>query len=668
MAPQLTQHSVKCPGAAVRLNKVVLASAAFLCFAPPAHAQSFNQFWAFGDSTTDTGWFAHASTGDTAIDALVKNALAAGGNAHFTGPGQGNAQILAGFFGLSANAANTPGGTNYAIGGAFDDSVLGPGFQNLFTGLSGPNPSLPSTATQIHNYLASVSGHANANALYLIGSGGNDATVAELIFGTNTAKANVFLVGEAGALVNSISLLKAAGAHYIVVTDEYIPPSAGATTIAYGKTLVAATWGGLAAAGVNFIPADTFSVIAAVEKNPLAFGITAPITSNACIAPTGWTLGSGYGFLCAPTTKPPPAGTDYGYLVSADATRTHLFMDSTHLTEAGQQIVADYIYSLIVAPSQMSFLGETAIRTTFQTIVGIQQQIALAERYRAPGWNVWMNGDLSYLKINNSFNGFPGDPGLPVSGTAGVDYKWSNGWLVGAAFTLGYVNPTFSLGGGYTQDSGSVSFYTGYRNYDLWGDLIGTVGLLHDTTNRQVPIGITVQPNNGATSGLDLSLAAEIGYDFHAGPVTHGPVAGFILQQARINGFTESGSFTSLSFATQARNSEVSALGYQARLDWGILHPFAQVAWDHEFDSLNRVVTAFLTTTSAPSYSMPAVVLGRDWATATVGTNVTFNRSWSGVVSFTAQLGQEHAIVYGGLIGIDYSFGQDPPAPAILIK
>src|SRR5262249_47139564 len=147
---------------------------------------------------------------------------------------------------------------------------------------------------------------------------------------------------------------------------------------------------------------------------------------------------------------------------------------------------------------------------------------------------------------------------LPVSGTAGVDYKWSNGWLVGAALTLGYINPTFSLGGGYTQDSGAVSLYTGYRNYDVWGDLIGTLGALRDTTNRPVPIGITVQPNSGSTRGFDASLAGEIGYDFHAGPVTHGPVAGLILQKARFNSFTESGSFTSLSFASQTRNSEVS--------------------------------------------------------------------------------------------------------------
>ena len=146
------------------------------------------------------------------------------------------------------------------------------------------NPNLPSTARQIRNYLAAVNGQANPNALYLIGSGANDAFVAEQLFPAKD-RATAFLVGEAGVLVNSISQLKAAGGRYIVVTDEYVPPSADATAVAYVKTLGAATWGGLAAAGVNFIPADTLSVIAVVEQNPLAFGITAPITRMRASSP-----------------------------------------------------------------------------------------------------------------------------------------------------------------------------------------------------------------------------------------------------------------------------------------------------------------------------------------------------------------------------------------------
>jgi hypothetical protein len=110
-------------------------------------AQNFNQLIAFGDSTTDTGWFARASTGFPGEDFVIANSVAKGGNAHFTGPGPGYAQILGGFFGLPANPANVPGGTNYAIGGSVNFLVpagFPGGTGNLF-----PNPALPGTATQI---------------------------------------------------------------------------------------------------------------------------------------------------------------------------------------------------------------------------------------------------------------------------------------------------------------------------------------------------------------------------------------------------------------------------------------------------------------------------------------------------------------------------------------
>jgi outer membrane lipase/esterase len=351
--------------------------------------------------------------------------------------------------------------------------------------------------------------------------------------------------------------------------------------------------------------------------------------------------------------------------VSPDATRTHLFVDPAHLAEGGQIIIGDYYYSLVVAPSEISFLAETAVQTTIQTINGIQQQIDLTGRLRPAGYNVWINGGLSSLKFNNSSPGFPSDPGWPVSGTLGFDYKWLSGWIAGVAVTAGYANETFSLGGGFTQNVGSLSGYTAYYNNNFWGNLIGTVGFLSDQTNRNVPIGITVQPNMGSTTGYDLSLAGEVGYDFHAGPITHGPVGGFILQQAVINGFTESGSFTSLSFGQQTRNSEISLLGYQARYDWGMWHPFAQVLWDHEFDPLDRMVTASLTTTAAPSYSMPAVVLGRDWATTTVGTEITFTPAWKALASFTAQTGGDRAPIYGFLVGLNYAFGEAPGRPIV---
>jgi outer membrane lipase/esterase len=647
----------------MHLKQISFAVAALFCSTKLAEAQSFNQLIGFGDSTVDSGWYTGASggphaTGVSSTDAQIAASLASGGNAHPTGPGPNNAQLLAGFFGLSANSAWMPGGTNYAIGNSVDDVV-----PNTTRGNQYPNPLLPGTTSQIENYLSSVNGHANPNAIYLLASGGNDASAALSAYGASSPAAVAYLLGEAQALANSLVSLQAAGARTIIMSNYYPGPSDNPDRTFYAKTILSATWNDLAAAGVRFIPADTASVFAAVERDPLVFGIThdphaVGPNAYACLPAIGSGLTSGYGVTCAPTTAP---STTHGYLQSADATQTYLFMDGVHLTEAGQKIEADYFYNLLVAPSEISYLAETAVQTTFQTITGIQQQIDLTQRLRQGGWNVWINGQLSYLQLDNSSAGFPSDPGYPLSGSMGVDYKWQNGWLAGAALSAGYVDPTFSLGGGYRQDSVGLSLYTGYRNANWWGDLIGTASWLGYDTNRTVPIGITIQANNGSTVGDDLSLAGEIGYDFHAGALTHGPVAGFILQQARVNGFTESGSFTSLSFGTQTRNSEVGAFGYQARFDWGQWHPFAQVLWDHEFDPLDRMVTASLTTIAAPSYSMPAVVLGRDWATATIGTQITLSPAWSALASFTGQLGQDHATVFGGLIGLNYALDRTSP-------
>lgn len=644
----------------MRLKTAFLTGVALLCLTELAAAQSFDQLIGFGDSATDTGWFTGAtsgprSTGISAFDNAIAAAIAAGANGHWTGPGPGNAQILGSFFGLSVSEVGMPGGTNYAIGAAVDFMVP-PSLSPLTGNSSFPNPLLPGTATQIENYLASVGGRANPNALYLISSGGNDIGVAAKAYFGNVPAATTYLLGEAQALANSIAQLQADGARTIILSNYYPGPTDTPGSVFLGNIILTAQWHDLAAAGVNFIPADTQSVFRAVEANLPAYGIQFPISSYACIAPP--LITTGYGILCPPSQ-----------LVAPDATKTHLFVDGLHLTEAGQIIEADYFYNLLVAPTEISFLPEAALLTTFQTIRGAREQIDdPAQRTRPPGWNAWANGAVSYLKLDNSTAGFPGDPGYPVSGSMGVDYKWASGWFAGAALTTGYVNPTFSLGGGYTQDSASLSLYAARREANWWGDIVGTAAWLNYDTNRLVPIGMTVQPNNGSTTGFDLSLAGQAGYDVHTGAATHGPVAGFILQQAQVNGFAESGSYTSLSFGRQVRNSEVSALGYQVRFDWGMWHPFVEAVWNHEFDALDRVVTTSLTTIAAPSYTMPAVVLGRDWATATVGTRFSYTRAWRGIASFTTQLGQDHATVLGGLIGVAYAFGVPAAAPVLYKK
>jgi outer membrane lipase/esterase len=606
-------------------------------FASNALAQNYNQFVAFGDSTTDSGWLANPAFKlfVPAFDNATAAAVAAGGNAHWTGPGPNNSQILAGFFGLTANPANTPGGTNYAIGGSFDSSGP-PGFTQysnnaqLTLGGLAPNPLIPSTSQQIDKYLASVGGHANPDALFLISSFGNDALTAAFLGLPPAAALNYFLADQQ-ALANRIAALQSAGARYIVVANEY----GGLTG---GKLLADNIWTDLAALNVKFIPADTHTVIDAVAANPSQFGILFPSPSNpACTTVLA--------LICTTATLKAP-----------DALQTHLFADGGHLTEAGQIIIADYYYSLLTAPSEISFLAETAVKARLGLVSSIQNQIELSESHRGPSRiNAWVTGDVTSLSLEN-FHGFPGDPDTVITGAAGVDYAIGPGLIAGIAISEGSLTSALGTFGSFNQQETSASLYAAYKTGSVWANAIGTYGHLSSDVNRNVPIGITIQNNTGFTSGNDWSAAFQGGYKFWNGSLTHGPVAGFIYQNVNIGAFTETGSFTSLAFGNQSRVSDVGQLGYRASYEWREYQPFIQAAWNHEFADTGRSVTASLTTAVAPSYSLPAVILGKDWGEVKGGVTIDMGSGVKVLAVGSADIAQSSATVYGGQIGFNIAF------------
>jgi outer membrane lipase/esterase len=412
----------------------------------------------------------------------------------------------------------------------------------------------------------------------------------------------------------------------------------------------------------------------AIASNPALFGFqfigTGP-GQPACTQPAGVT--TAWALLCSSNPAAP------SHLVAPNADQTHLFADDQHYTTAGQKILADYEYSLLVAPSEISFLAEAPVKTRAALVDTIFNQIAISERQRQAGtFNVWASGEAMSLAINSGSPGFPNDPGTPAAVTAGIDYAVANGAIIGAAVSYGQTSQSFDLGGDFKQTEIAGSLYGAYITGPYWGRAIATYGGLSYDVNRIVPIGITQQSNTGSTKGSNVSFAAEFGYDFvtplgaaavnmplkapapSPGPqLTHGPVVGIVLQHIRVDGYTETdpftaiGGFTALSFGDQTRDSAVTELGYQASIDWGKWHPFAKLVWNHELASTDRSVTATLTSTMAPSYWMPAVVLGKDWGTATIGTTATFAPGVTGYATLTSQIGQQNVVTYGGQVGIN---------------
>ena len=632
--------------------------------ASQAQAQNFSNIYFFGDSNTDSGRYLYLpqTKNNPATFATV------GG--YTTNPGPMYSVALGSYFGFAVVPSDSPtGGNNYAAGGA---RVV---FQ-------GNNSNAWSTQSQIAAFLALTGGLADPNALYVFSIGVNDLKTSttggpgNIVNPVNTAA--ITTLGQQAAA--QVTGLAAAGARYIIVPNTVSIRSAAAgaaSGFGFGTgTQNSATsralydqvlWSTLAANRVNFIPADFNTVYNYVLVNPAPFGIT--VTSVNTPA-------------CGPTVGSPNCGP--ANYTTPNADKTYFYADGPnsstgggHLASAMQKVQADYYYSLIVAPSQISFLAEIPIKTRVAVINSIFNQIPLSWG-QAGSFHGWASGDVSAFKAKN-YAGFPDDPGVPTTVTAGFDYRVSRNWLLGAAFSGSTTTQSYSPLGNYKQDEFSASFYSAFRIESFWLNAIGTWGSLRDTTNRDVQLGITVQSNTGSTRGTDVSLAIEVGYDFGAGAVApslpnglpvkaplmaagpafvHGPVVGITLQQVRIDGFTEfnPAGLTALAFDSQRRDSAVTALGYQAYMTLGMWQPYAKLVWNHELASLDRQVTASLTTIVAPAFSMPAVAFGRDWGTATVGTRVMFAPNVAAYAAFIGQFGERDVQNYGGQVGLNVSF------------
>jgi phospholipase/lecithinase/hemolysin len=358
-AISLPMHSRSmCRGWGIKAAAVlIIVGAALLSFAQRSVAQPFDQVIIFGDSNVDSGYYKQLSSpgGSSTFNSLWASAVANGGGAPTTSPGLVNSQILAGFFGLSANPANTTGGTNYATSGAKNTTI-----NNSQTG--GFTAAIP-TVTQIANYLTARGGKANDRALYFIHSGDNDATYAagETGSGPYPPDPDSYMTGAADQLAAAISNLHSAGAQHIMVSGlEYDYPGNDATLRALKLLYTQTLWNELTSLGVPFIEADVNSVRLAISANPSLYGfnnINNTGNGPACTQPNGVT--SAWALLCSSNPSAPSTWT-------APTAQKHLFADDQHLGTAGQQLMADYLHSLIALLTAAPASGTTPLAVSFR--------------------------------------------------------------------------------------------------------------------------------------------------------------------------------------------------------------------------------------------------------------------------------------------------------------
>jgi outer membrane lipase/esterase len=325
-----------------------------------------------------------------------------------------------------------------------------------------------------------------------------------------------------------------------------------------------------------------------------------------------------------------------------------------------QDIEAHYSQSLIVAPSQISMLSESAIQNRSNLIGTFHQQIPLAFQ-KSPGLQMWLAGDVSDSSMSQS-TGFPNNSGTPSAATLGLGFRNRPEWTFGGAVSSIIGTQNYSSGGQYSSNEFVLSAYAGYESEQLWANGVISYGEAAIDSSRIFSLGVTSQGNYGSVSGSNSSLSTETGYKFMSSlgviDVEHSPVLGIAFQNSYIKEFSErnpSGAPTSLSFGSQDRNSTISKIGYQANMQLGAWKPFARISWYEELADTNRNITTSLNSITAPSYTMPAVQLGSHWTQGQVGVHYKFSSTISGYVLINGQYSQENASNSSGSVALNIS-------------
>ncbi|HHW4678329.1 MAG TPA: autotransporter outer membrane beta-barrel domain-containing protein [Xylella sp.] len=562
----------------LHFTRSLTAIAITLATTPTIAKPAFQQTIFFGDSLTDSGYYRPL---------LPSNAQAITGK-FTTNPSWVWAEYVANYYGSNASPnGNGQTGNNYAAGGsrinASSVSSLG---------------EAPSLTSQTSTYLSTNAGKADPNALYAIWGGANDLLAAA----TTPAQAQTIIGNAATSEISLVSTLKNAGARHIAVLsipDLGLTPRArntGTTAQNTAATIVynTALFTGLKSAGLNIIPVDAFHLLQEVIASPATYGFT-NTTDAACTLSLP---------LCNPNS-----------LVNANASNNYAFADSIHPTTAAHQLLGQYTISILEAPRLQQVLTHSA------------QGIARARAYQV-AWHLdgtpkndgvrWWGSMRSDSQRNDSNNLYKG---LAPEGLFGLD--WNNGQLVSGGFAgYGRMHADFSNDNGtFKQKDKTLGSFFGWYTGPVWVNAQLSYSWLNYDVKRELPLGPATRVHQGSPNGSNLTAALNASYEMGEGQLRYGSVAGLIWQKTKLDGHTEQNtSASALGYPDQRLNSMLGRIGGQMRWERGVVNPYLQVSYDHEFKKKQSEAKAWLQTMpEVGMYSVPGLNFNRNYASIVLG-------------------------------------------------
>lgn len=602
--------------------KALAAAIALASLPLTSSAMPYSQFIVFGDSLSDSGQFPDAGS-----PLLGGNPTGGTRFTNRTGPNYLSnnteyfdlvvTQRLAAQLGLQALASTpvlpqvltgNPDGTNYAVGGYRTEQVLASITTTSQTVIPVGQPGAGTVLRTRQGYLAQF-GAADPNALFYVNGGGND-----VLQGVVTDQATA--ATAAANLVAGVAALQAAGARTIIVADL---PDVGMTPAGFGSGNRAAwsTASGLlndelgrqlAALGGNVIRLNFRGLLSEVQGDLATFGFDPLVAqTNVCF--------SGSSCLADPT---------WGITGTTPNPNRLMFNDGVHPTGAVQQISADYIYSLISAPWEVSLLPEMAL----SSLIGHQQQLQsqLQGQWQANGqWRSFVSANGMRREFARNAAVAEGDSDA-LGLTLGASYRLNDQWRAGLALGLQSQQLDTQTDSEYDLSSYLLSGFAQFQQDRLWANGSVSVGHLdYQNLERQFALGIAERAEKGDSEGQLYALSARIGYDL-ANAGTDWQVSPFIsadYARVDVDGYSENGNrSTALNFADQQRDSQRLGVGLQLSHQ---LTPstqlFAEVSREREFKDDPQQLRMGLNSVANNSFELQGYTPQNGQTSATFGVN-----------------------------------------------
>ncbi|PHN58974.1 esterase EstP [Pseudomonas viridiflava] len=507
-------------------------------------------------------------------------------------------------------ALGLPDGNNWAVGGYRTDQVL----DSITTRSDAVTPITNGSQTVLRSrpgYLPTNGLRADPNALYYLTGGGNDFLQGRVLSSGDAEDA-------ADRLADSAQVLQQAGARHIMV---WLLPDIGQTPALSGTVLESLTSrlsarfneqlvSRLSQINAQIIPLNVPLLISETLAQPARFGFD----PNEDLVGTCFS-----GDNCDESATFGRSGT------TPDPTKL-FFNDRVHPTEAGQRLLADYAYSLLSAPWEITLLPEMANSTlrAHQDELHAQWLTDFGNWQAVGQWQGILSAGGQKLDIDAQDTSADAD-GKGYNLTIGTSYRFAENWRTGVV--AGAYRQNLEAGprdSDYKLNSYIATAFLQYQANHWWGDLAASGGKLdYESAERKFALGVSEGQEKGDTDGELWAVSARVGFDV-AGTASRWHLSPFIsadYAHIDVDGYSEEGArSTALTFSDQTRKSKRAGVGLQGKFQvtpstqvWG------EVAREREFETGQQNVTLSLNSVSSIDFTLDGYTPQRNLNRATLG-------------------------------------------------